>query len=133
MNLIFQKLQFKINEGTKEKIISEDYFLGIDQKTPGLNYELYQALELTQKVKSGIAPLIDLHAQKLDRLYIHPEKSDTVDLALNLQSGKYRIDWINPETGATFNSSEGDHADGTLKISHPADFIDLLLKIKATK
>ncbi|MBN2093662.1 cellulase family glycosylhydrolase [candidate division KSB1 bacterium] len=118
------------NEGTKEKIISENYFLGIDQKTPGLNYELYHALELTQKVKSGIAPLIDLRDQKLDSLYIYQEKVDTVYLALKLRSGKYQIDWINPETGVTFNSSKVNHADKTIKISCPADFIDLLMKIK---
>jgi hypothetical protein len=53
-------------------------------------------------------------------------------LVLDLPSGHYQIDWIEPATGSVVTSTRIDHGGGMRTISTPAHSIDIALRIKRT-
>jgi hypothetical protein len=53
-------------------------------------------------------------------------------LVLELPSGHYQIDWIEPATGTVLDSARIDHAGGRRTVSTPSHTIDIALRIKRT-
>jgi hypothetical protein len=53
------------------------------------------------------------------------------ELVLELPSGQYRADWIDPETEAVLGTESFDHQGGNRKLKTPAYQIDIALRIKA--
>jgi hypothetical protein len=51
-------------------------------------------------------------------------------LTLDLPSGTYRADWVNPSTGAILDTSTFAHAGGKRSISTPKHAIDVALRLK---
>jgi hypothetical protein len=53
-----------------------------------------------------------------------------VDLALDLSSGSYTAEWVNPVTGAVDKAERFDHAGGTKTIVSPPFVEDMALRVK---
>ncbi len=54
----------------------------------------------------------------------------TEDLVLDLPAGAYRVDWVDPATGAVLRSEAVSHPGGILKTSTPRHSVDAALRIK---
>lgn len=52
------------------------------------------------------------------------------DLTLDLASGRYRVDWIAPATGAVLESGDISHDGGNRILKTPKYEIDIALRIK---
>jgi hypothetical protein len=52
------------------------------------------------------------------------------DLVLDLPAGAYRVDWVDPATGAVLRSEAVNHPGGSLKTSTPRHSVDAALRIK---
>jgi hypothetical protein len=54
----------------------------------------------------------------------------TEDLVLNLPSGNYKIDWVEPATGTVLRTETVNHPGGMLKSTTPKHAVDIALRIK---
>ena len=54
------------------------------------------------------------------------------EMVLDLPSGTYKLDWVDPATGAVLRSDTITHSGGTLKTTTPKHSVDAALRIKRT-
>jgi len=51
-------------------------------------------------------------------------------LSLNLPSGKYKADWVDPASGSILGTETFVHRGGNRTLSTPAHAVDIALRIK---
>lgn len=105
-------------------------FFQPDGKSPGLRGEYFRGKDLAHAWKERVDANVDF-AWGDQPPFKEPPARPGGPLELEMPSGRYRADWIDPVTGETLRSETFRHQGGPRTLEAPALVEDLALRVQA--
>ena len=102
-----------------------------DGSGPGLRAEYFEGrtLDVPEEVRTD--PAIDFEWPPAPRPIGRKVAGGTVEIGLDLPAGRYRVEWVDPKTGAVTKAEDLRHAGGRRTLVSPAFDEDLALAVRA--
>ena len=95
-----------------------------------LKEDLPRDIRIRATSEPGRQYAVYLHHSAIDvTCYTVLPADRTVELTLEMPGGRYRADWVEPETGKVLAAQTLDHADGRVKLTSPRYSVDLALRV----
>lgn len=86
--------------------------------------------ELLGSMPQGVQARLLAQLGRQYALYLHhPEGTTVTELTLWLETGRYKLRWVNPETGTTVRTTSLTHSGGPLVITVPSHKVDIALAL----
>lgn len=94
----------------------------------GLKGEYFEDRRMKQRALVRLDAAVDFEWSGTGPFPIRTEPA-SVKMSLNLPTGKYRLQWIDPKTGRVAGKANLSHAGGTVRVESPSFTEDLALKL----
>lgn len=124
------RLEWTRPDGTTEVIPAESFRLP-DGSGPGLRAEYFEGRTFDGPEAVRVDPAVDFAWPPAPRPIPRDAASGTVEIGLDLPAGRYRVEWVDPKTGAVAKDEALEHAGGRKSLAAPAFNEDLALAVRA--
>ena len=101
-----------------------------DGSGPGLKAEYFEGRTFDVPEAVRVDPAVDFAWPPAPRPIPREAVSVAAEIVLDLPAGRYRVEWVDPKTGAVLKAEDADHAGGRKSLMAPAFDEDLALAVR---
>lgn len=115
--------------GGKKEVVPSGHLSNPDDGAKGLKGEYFSDNNMKKLKLVRTDATVDFDWTGRSPLVRVAEGPAPVELALDLPSGAYKAEWLNPVTGAVDKAESFDHAGGVRKLASPPFAEDVALRV----
>ena len=123
------RLKWTRPDGTTE-VIPAGSLRPPDESGPGLRAEYFEGRVFDEPENVRIDPSIDFEWPPAPRPIVVPAVGGSIEIGLDLPSGRYRAEWIDPKTGTVARAEDVDHPGGQRRLASPEFEEDVALTVR---